>query len=39
MTGIPSIVAGLFAYALFALFFGPGVRLGFAGCGRADACS
>jgi phosphate transport system permease protein len=31
MTGIPSIVAGLFAYALFALFFGPGVRLGFAG--------
>src|SRR3954470_15209466 len=31
MTGIPSIVAGLFAYALFAIFFGPGVRLGFAG--------
>jgi len=31
MTGIPSIVAGLFAYALFALFFGPGVRLGFGG--------
>jgi phosphate transport system permease protein len=31
MTGIPSIVAGLFAYALFALFLGPGVRLGFAG--------
>jgi phosphate transport system permease protein len=31
MTGIPSIVAGLFAFALFALFFGPGVRLGFAG--------
>jgi phosphate transport system permease protein len=31
MTGIPSIVAGLFAYALFALFFGPGVRLGIAG--------
>ncbi|MFP5020845.1 phosphate ABC transporter permease PstA [Pseudonocardia phyllosphaerae] len=31
MTGIPSIVAGLFAYALFALFVGPGVRLGFAG--------
>jgi len=28
MTGIPSIVAGLFAFALFALFFGPGVRLG-----------
>jgi phosphate transport system permease protein len=31
MTGIPSIVAGLFAYALFALFFGPGVRMGVAG--------
>jgi phosphate transport system permease protein len=31
MTGIPSIVAGLFAYALFVLFFGPGVRMGFAG--------
>ncbi len=31
MTGIPSIVAGLFAYALFAIFFGPGVRLGVAG--------
>jgi phosphate transport system permease protein len=31
MTGIPSIVAGLFAYALFALFFGPGVRMGLAG--------
>ncbi len=31
MTGIPSIVAGLFAYSLFALFFGPGVRLGIAG--------
>jgi len=31
MTGIPSIVAGLFAFALFAIFFGPGVRLGFAG--------
>jgi phosphate transport system permease protein len=31
MTGIPSIVAGLFAFALFALFFGPAVRLGFAG--------
>lgn len=31
MTGIPSIVAGLFAYALFALFFGPGVRSGFMG--------
>jgi phosphate transport system permease protein len=31
MTGIPSIVAGLFAYALFALFFGQGVRMGFGG--------
>jgi phosphate transport system permease protein len=31
MTGIPSIVAGLFAYALFVLFFGEGVRLGFGG--------
>jgi phosphate transport system permease protein len=31
MTGIPSIVAGLFAYALFAIFFGPGVRLGIMG--------
>lgn len=31
MTGIPSIVAGLFAYALFALFFGEGIRMGFAG--------
>lgn len=31
MTGIPSIVAGLFAYALFALFLGPGVRLGVVG--------
>ncbi|MFF1878348.1 phosphate ABC transporter permease PstA [Leifsonia sp. NPDC058230] len=31
MTGIPSIVAGLFAYALFALFFGPGIRSGFMG--------
>jgi phosphate transport system permease protein len=31
MTGIPSIVAGLFAYALFALFFGPGIRLGIMG--------
>lgn len=31
MTGIPSIVAGLFAYALFSLAFGPGVRLGVAG--------
>lgn len=31
MTGIPSIVAGLFAYALFVLFFGPGVRFGIGG--------
>jgi phosphate transport system permease protein len=31
MTGIPSIVAGLFAYALFAIFFGPGIRLGVMG--------
>jgi phosphate transport system permease protein len=31
MTGIPSIVAGLFAYALFALILGPGVRLGVMG--------
>lgn len=31
MTGIPSIVAGLFAYALFALLLGPGVRMGFVG--------
>jgi phosphate transport system permease protein len=31
MTGIPSIVAGLFAYALFVVFYGPGIRLGAAG--------
>jgi phosphate transport system permease protein len=31
MTGIPSIVAGLFAFALFALIFGPGIRFGFGG--------
>ena len=31
MTGIPSIVAGLFAYALFELLFGPGTRSGLAG--------
>ncbi|WP_137846107.1 phosphate ABC transporter permease PstA [Microbacterium sp. 2FI] len=31
MTGIPSIVAGLFAYALFALFFDPGIRMGIMG--------
>ena len=31
MTGIPSIVAGLFAYALFVLVVGPGVRFGIGG--------
>ncbi len=31
MTGIPSIVAGLFAVALFTLLLGPGVRLGIMG--------
>ncbi|MGO4104200.1 phosphate ABC transporter permease PstA [Leifsonia sp. YAF41] len=32
MTGIPSIVAGLFAFALFALIFNdPGIRFGFGG--------
>ena len=31
MTGIPSIVAGLFAYAFFVIFFGPGVRFGIGG--------
>lgn len=32
MTGIPSIVAGLFAYAFFALITGdPGIRFGFGG--------
>jgi len=31
MTGIPSIVAGLFAYSLFVLFFGPGTKSGIAG--------
>ena len=31
MTGIPSIVAGLFAVALFQAFLGPGVRFGFIG--------
>jgi phosphate transport system permease protein len=32
MTGIPSIVAGLFAYAFFALIFDdPGIRFGFGG--------
>jgi len=31
MTGIPSIVAGLFAYALFTLLLGPGARAGIVG--------
>lgn len=31
MTGIPSIVAGLFAFALLSIFLGPGVRMGFGG--------
>ena len=31
MTGIPSIVAGLFAAALFTQLFGPGTRFGFIG--------
>ncbi len=31
MTGIPSIVAGLFAVSLFTLFLGPGARLGIIG--------
>ena len=31
MTGIPSIVAGLFAFAAFVIIFGPGVRMGFGG--------
>ena len=31
MTGIPSIVAGLFAFALFTLFAGPGYQSGFGG--------
>ena len=31
MTGVPSIVAGLFAYALFSIIFGPGIRMGFGG--------
>ena len=30
MTGIPSIVAGLFSFSLFALILGPGVRIGIA---------
>ncbi|MGW9112512.1 phosphate ABC transporter permease PstA [Microbacterium sp. NPDC055683] len=31
MTGIPSIVAGLFIYAVFALLFGAGTRMGIMG--------
>jgi phosphate transport system permease protein len=31
MTGVPSIVAGLFAYSLFVIFQGPGARSGIAG--------
>ena len=31
MTGIPSIVAGLFAFALFSIFFGPSIRFGIGG--------
>ncbi|WP_062465964.1 phosphate ABC transporter permease PstA [Demequina maris] len=31
MTGIPSIVAGLFAYSLFAIIMGPGTKLGIVG--------
>ena len=31
MTGIPSIVAGLFSYALFSILIGPGTRNGLAG--------
>ena len=31
MTGIPSIVAGLFAYALFAIIVGPGTQFGLGG--------
>jgi len=31
MTGIPSIVAGLFIYALFALILTPGIRMGLMG--------
>lgn len=31
MTGIPSIVAGLFAYALFAIIVGPGTKMGIVG--------
>ncbi|MEY2900086.1 MAG: phosphate transporter permease PstA [Actinomycetota bacterium] len=31
MTGIPSIVAGLFAYSLFEIILGPGTRVGISG--------
>lgn len=31
MTGIPSIVAGLFAFSMFVLFVGPGTKSGMAG--------
>jgi len=31
MTGIPSIVAGLFIYSVFTIFFGPGIRMGVMG--------
>jgi len=31
MTGIPSIVAGLFSFAFFAVFFGPSIRFGLGG--------
>lgn len=31
MTGIPSIVAGLFIYSVFSLIFGPGTRMGIMG--------
>lgn len=31
MTGIPSIVAGLFAFALFEIIIGPGTRVGLSG--------
>ncbi|MBL7496212.1 phosphate ABC transporter permease PstA [Frankia sp. CNm7] len=31
MTGIPSIVAGLFAFAFFSIFFGSGIRFGIGG--------
>jgi phosphate transport system permease protein len=31
MTGIPSIVAGLFIFAMFSIFLGPGASIGFMG--------